>query len=94
MFESADGLSLQNVTHLALIVNELAINAIKRAFRGGPGGRTDIIVSQGDSGDVSISVVDDGEPMRDPGPMPTTGLGLALVRRLIASMGSLVPPER
>lgn len=32
--------------------------------------------------------------MRDPGPVPATGNGMMLVRRLIASMGgSLLPPS-
>jgi two-component sensor histidine kinase len=92
--EPADWLPSANVTHLALIVNELATNALKHAFNGAPGGRIDIIVGKSDARDVVISVDDDGEPMRDPGPMPATGTGLMLVRRLIASMGgSLVPPR-
>jgi two-component sensor histidine kinase len=86
-------LSPPQVTTLALVVNELATNAIKHAFEAEVAGHISIKVREYDQSGVSILVDDDGLPFPEPG--KTTGLGLGLVKRLVASAGGLFlsPPS-
>ena len=92
------GLSADAVVTLALVVNELATNAIKHAFTDGRDGTVRVAVHQTAAGDLVVTVEDDGVAMpvssgvaRDGG---EHGLGLALARRLIASIdGLLIAPS-
>ena len=83
------GLSANAVVTLSLAVNELATNAIKHAFADGRDGTVRVAVRRA-AGDLVVSVEDDGSPMAIGG---ERGLGLALVRRLVASIdGLLIAP--
>ena len=62
MTDATYGLSAQQITTLALIVNELATNAIKHAFEVDQGGRIRIVVRRYDSQTLTIIVDDDGIP--------------------------------
>lgn len=86
----AEGLSAERVTTLALVVNELATNAIKHAFEAGVGGRITITVGRSAGGDLAVLVDDDGVPFPDALPSSGGGLGLGLARRLMASIGGLL----
>ena len=91
--ETASGtraLSAVQITTLALIVNELATNAIKHAFAADKSGRVRILVRQQDSRTLAIIVDDDGLPFPELGNRRGGGLGLGLVRRLMESIGGLV----
>ena len=83
-------LSAGQITTLALIVNELATNAIKHAFKNEQAGRIRIVVRQHDSHNLAITVDDDGLPFPELADRTSDGLGLGLVRRLLASIGGLV----
>ena len=85
------GLSERQVTTLALVVNELATNAIKHAFEEGKAGHIHVSV-RGDGGrDVVIVVDDDGLPFPE-ATGSSEGLGMGLVKRLMASIGGLLIP--
>ena len=84
------GLSAAQITILALVVNELATNAIKHAFEVEKSGHIYVsIVGKADC-DVTILVDDDGLPFPEPG---GNGLGMGIAKRLMASIGGLfIPP--
>lgn len=88
--DGACGLSPTQVTTLALVVNELATNAIKHAFADGRPGRIGIAVARRGA-DLVVTVDDSGRPF--PRALRSAGLGLTLARRLMASInGRLIPP--
>lgn len=92
--DEGHGLSQTQITTLALVVNELATNAIKHGFKDGKVGRVRISVQTSNNRMLVIIVDDDGLPLPDDSDSGT-GLGLGLVRRLIASVGGLlIPPAR
>jgi two-component sensor histidine kinase len=84
------GLTDAQITTLALVVNELATNAIKHAFDEGTPGQIRVsIVSENDCY-VTILVDDDGLPFPEPA---GDGLGMGIAKRLMASIGGLfIPP--
>lgn len=86
------GLSPNQITTLALVVNELATNAIKHAFEEGKAGHIRVTTSRSGSHDVTVIVDDDGLPFPD---VNGEGLGLGLAKRLMASIGGLLigPPK-
>ena len=87
----ASGLSAVQITTLAMIVNELATNAIKHAFEADRGGRITISAHPHDGRNLSIIVDDDGLPFPELGDRRGGGgLGLGLVRRLMESIGGPV----
>jgi two-component sensor histidine kinase len=91
-FQEIDGLHASQITTLALVVNELATNAIKHAFENEVSGRIHVSVNRHGSRDVAITVDDDGLPFPDAGG-GGNGLGIDLVKRLMASIGGLfIPP--
>ena len=91
---NSDGLSENQISNLALCVNELATNALKHAFRHGGEGRVTISVRRCADGDLSVCVDDDGLPFAQPSENPAGGMGLDLVRRIMASVdGVLKVPE-
>lgn len=89
-----EGLSPRHITTLALVVNELATNAIKHAYEEGKSGYIKITLSRNAAQDVTVLVDDDGLPFPDPKYAHTDGLGLGLAKRLMASIGGLfiMPP--
>ena len=91
--KQCDGLSQQQVTTLALIVNELVTNAVKHAFHEGKGGCIRICVQEQDSAVLTITVDDDGTPFMEAMRTRSGGLGLDLVTRLMGGVGGiLIPP--
>jgi two-component sensor histidine kinase len=91
--EAADdvqGLLANHITTLALVVNELATNAIKHAFEEGRPGRIRVTIAGDGGGEAVVRVEDDGLPFLEPG---GNGLGMGIAKRLMASIGGLfIPP--
>jgi two-component sensor histidine kinase len=88
------GLSPQHVAALALVVNELATNAIKHAFREGTAGHIRISVRRHGERHAVILVEDDGVPFPAVSEAKKGCMGLSLVRRLVASAdGVFIQPE-
>lgn len=79
-------LSPTQVMTLALTVNELTTNAIKHAFEQGKSGRIRISARE-DNRNLTVIVDDDGLPFPDSSGGKSDGLGLGLVKRLVASIG-------
>lgn len=87
-------LSANQITILALVVNELTTNAIKHAFSKGASGHVTITVNRITGGDLVITIDDDGLPLPKHGSVQGSGLGLGLAKRLMASIdGLLIPPS-
>jgi two-component sensor histidine kinase len=90
----SDGLAPMQITTLALVVNELATNAIKHGYEEGTSGQILITQSSDAAGGVRVLVDDDGLPFPDPKDPSRDGLGLEIARRLMASIGGLfIPPQ-
>lgn len=88
-----DGLAPDQVATLALVVNELATNAIKHAFQEGKAGHVSIAVRRNGAREAIIIVDDDGLPFPEADSAKRGGMGLGLVKRLVASAdGILVQP--
>jgi two-component sensor histidine kinase len=78
---------------LALVVNELATNAIKHAYEDDKSGYISVTQSTNGNGGVTVLVDDDGLPFPDPKNPSRDGLGLEIARRLMAAIGGLfIPP--
>ena len=71
---------------LGLVVNELATNAVKHAFRPGQGGRVDVRLDRRD-GTCRLVVEDDGGGVVAG---RTNGIGQSLVRAFVAELGGKV----
>ena len=86
------GFSATQITTLALVVNELATNAIKHAFDEGGSGHIRVSLGRNGGRDVTVIVDDDGRPFPESA-SNGDGLGMGLSRRLMASIGGLfIPP--
>ncbi|SFB63679.1 Two-component sensor histidine kinase, contains HisKA and HATPase domains [Rhizobium sp. NFR07] len=79
------GLPPEHIATLALVVNELATNAVKHAFEEGKAGHIRIAVRRYDQHHAAITVDDDGIPFPVPRGEKSAGIGLSLVKRLVAS---------
>lgn len=91
--QEAHGLSPEQITTIALVVNELATNAMKHAFEEGKAGQISIAIDRALNGDVNVTVDDDGLPLPDDMRSGGSGLGLGLAKRLMASIdGLFIPP--
>lgn len=91
----AGRLSPQQITTVALVVNELATNAIKHAFEEGKAGRIRVTVDGNAADDVIVTVDDDGLPIPDDMHVGGDGLGMELAKRLMASISGLfIPPAQ
>lgn len=93
--QEVHGLAPNQITTLALVVNELATNAIKHAFEEGKTGRIRITAGGIRGRDVTVIVDDDGLPFPELTSPAGDGLGLELAKRLMASIGGLfiAPPK-
>jgi two-component sensor histidine kinase len=88
------GLPPKHVTTLALVVNELATNAIKHAFEEGEAGRIQVTIGTRSDGDLFVTVDDDGLPIPEEMRAGGNGLGMELAKRMMASIGGLfIPPK-
>jgi len=89
--DAVQGLPATKITTLALVVNELATNAIKHGFRDGKAGRVRISIHMKNSCKVIVLVDDDGLPFPK---ACSDGLGLAIAQRLMLSIGgSFIMPR-
>lgn len=79
------GLQPGHIVTLALVVNELVTNAIKHAFEEGKAGHISISVRRSGERHAAITVDDDGVPFRATDKVADGGMGLSLVKRLVAS---------
>ncbi len=84
------GLTPDHIAALALVVNELATNAIKHAFEEGKAGHISILVRRCGDRHAAIIVDDDGLPFPEMNNAKSGGLGLSLVRRLVASANGVL----
>jgi two-component sensor histidine kinase len=85
-----NGLPANHITTIALVVNELATNAIKHAFEEGKSGHIRVTITGNRSGETVVHIDDDGLPFPEPG---GNGLGMGIAKRLMASIGGLfIPP--
>ena len=87
--DDVQSLAPNHITTVALVVNELATNAIKHAFEG-KSGHIRVTITGDRGGEAVIFVDDDGLPFPEPG---GNGLGMGIAKRLMASIGGLfIPP--
>lgn len=84
------GLSPMQIMTVALAVNELATNAIKHAFAERNSGRVAITMRRNGDREAVVVVDDDGLPFPELDGSRSRGMGLELVKRLVASIGGLV----
>jgi two-component sensor histidine kinase len=91
--QEVNGLSSDQITTLALVVNELITNALKHAFDEGKPGYVKVLINKISGRELSVIVDDDGLPLPELKP-GGDGLGFGLVRRLMASINGLfiMPP--
>lgn len=88
------GLAPDHIATLALVVNELATNAIKHAFEEEKAGHVSISLRADGEREAVIIVDDDGLPFPEATSAKNSGMGLGLVKRLVASIdGLLIQPE-
>lgn len=87
--QDCDGLDPAHVAPMSLAVNELATNALKHAFRDENGGHV-VIAARTEGDHIIISVDDDGTSFTAQKHTNGGGLGLDLIRRLVASCGGAV----
>ena len=80
-----EGLSPEHIATLTLVVNELMTNAVKHAFEEGKAGHIRIAVRRYDQRHAAITVDDDGIPFSAHRLERSCGIGMSLVKRLIAS---------
>lgn len=80
-------LSPLQVTTIALVVNELATNAIKHAYEDSKEGYILVTQTNNDVGDAIILVDDDGLPFPDPVTPKRGGLGMEIADRMMKSIG-------
>lgn len=91
--QNATGLTPDQITNVALVVNELATNAIKHAFKEGASGRIDIAIGRTVENDVKVTIDDDGLPLPPDTHGGAGGLGLGLSQRMMAAIaGRLILP--
>jgi two-component sensor histidine kinase len=83
-------LSASLITTLALVVNELATNSIKHAFPTQSGGSVTIAVHHSGDQILAIDVDDNGSCSLPVDGHGTSGLGLGLVKRMLASVGGQI----
>ena len=84
------GLSTKQITTLALVINELATNAIKHAFHVDCGGHVTLFSKRLDERTLCVGVDDDGIPFPNMEDHRRDGMGLGLARRLVDSIGGLL----
>ena len=87
--DEVQDLAPDHITTLALVVNELATNAIKHAFEEGKSGHISISVRRDGERQAVITVDDDGLPFPEADNAKEGGMGLGLVKRLVASADSV-----
>lgn len=87
-------ISDSRVTTIAIATNELATNAIKHAFREDKSGKIDIMVCKHDPKTLIVIVDDDGLPFPELSEGRSDGLGLGLIRSLLASVGATLTLPR
>jgi two-component sensor histidine kinase len=89
----------QNLCHekvvvTALVVNELATNAIKHAFEQAETGKINIKVQASEGKFTRVTVDDDGLPFPEVRSRDGSGMGIDLISRLAESVdATLVPPS-
>jgi len=67
---------------LGLLVNELATNAFKHAFKGARGGTLGIVAMREAEGSLLVEVLDDGPGLPEGAFNESSGFGLGLARML------------
>ncbi len=88
-------LGLDAAIPCGLIVNELVTNSVKHAFAGRENGSILLAVSAGQTGEVELSVADDGVGLpEDIDPERAGTLGLKLVSMLVGQLGGRLAISR
>jgi two-component sensor histidine kinase len=88
-------LPVTTATRIGLIVNELAVNALKYAFDGQGDARVSIVLSATAPTQVVLEVCDNGRGLpAHVDPATATSLGLRLVAELASSIGATVEITR
>lgn len=77
-------LDRDRATPLALLVSEVVTNALKYAFPDGREGRIAIVLKQQDSGDIKLTVADDGVGFDTA--KASNGLGSRLIRAMLVQL--------
>jgi two-component system, sensor histidine kinase PdtaS len=83
------GLSVGQMTAIALLVNEAAINSAKHVFRPGKGSRFEVSLKEVERGRVQLTVRDDGPgiPFEAAAGLHTQRFGLTVMRGLAGQLG-------
>jgi len=80
-------LPVGQMTAIALLVNEAAINAAKHVFRPGRGGRFEVSLAEIDPGHMQLTIRDDGPGISSEAAAQTHRFGLTVMRGLARQLG-------
>lgn len=80
-------LSIDQMTAMTLLVNEAALNAAKHVFSKGLGTRFDVSLSKDESGNLRLSITDDGPGMSIQADRGAGSLGIGIMEAFAKQLG-------